>query len=97
MQNTVHSYDLVAANEHVVACDIANVPLEDASIDVGIFCLSLMGTNFVDYLREAHRVIVDGGRLKIAEVLIPLPNSCGWYYRQLTNSRTKHTYRIERF
>ena len=29
----------------VVACDMANVPLESCSVDVAVFCLALMGTN----------------------------------------------------
>eukprot|EP01083_Nonionella_stella_P052640 139604_1 len=67
-RHTVHSFDLVAANERVTACDMAKVPLEAATLDVAIFCLSLMGTNFVDYLNEAHRVLKKGGRLKVVEV-----------------------------
>ncbi len=43
--NTVHSFDLVAANERVQACDMADVPLADRSVDVAVFCLALMGTN----------------------------------------------------
>jgi len=64
----VRSFDLVAACPLVTACDMANVPLENESADVGIFCLSLMGTNLADFIREAHRVLKRDGVLKIAEV-----------------------------
>lgn len=64
----VHSFDLVACNEFVTACDMANVPLEAKSVDVCVFCLALMGTNLTDFLREAHRVLKDDGLVKIAEV-----------------------------
>jgi ribosomal RNA-processing protein 8 len=64
----VHSFDLVANNELVTACDMAHVPLGNASVDVAVFCLSLMGTNLADFIREAHRVLRDDGILKIAEV-----------------------------
>ena len=47
---TVHSFDHVAMNDTVTACDIADVPIEDGELDVAVFCLSLMGTNFTDYL-----------------------------------------------
>lgn len=57
MTQQVHSFDLVAANEKVVACDMAHVPLKNASVDVAVFCLSLMGTNLKDYLAEANRVL----------------------------------------
>ncbi len=64
----VHSFDLVAPNELVTACDMADVPLENKSVDVCVFCLSLMGTNLADFIREAHRVLKDDGLVKIAEV-----------------------------
>ncbi|XP_041360343.1 ribosomal RNA-processing protein 8-like [Gigantopelta aegis] len=66
--NVVYSFDLVALNEYVTACDMAKVPLSPGSADVAVFCLSLMGTNLTDYLCEASRVLKQGGLLKIAEV-----------------------------
>ncbi|ELU01616.1 hypothetical protein CAPTEDRAFT_5896 [Capitella teleta] len=68
VKNPVQSFDLVALNDHVTACDIADVPLLDESVDVGVFCLSLMGTNCSEYLAEANRVLVNGGKLLVAEV-----------------------------
>jgi hypothetical protein len=53
----VHSFDLVAANALITACDIAKTPLQACSLDIAIFCLSLMGTNFLSFLREAHRTL----------------------------------------
>jgi ubiquinone/menaquinone biosynthesis C-methylase UbiE len=64
---TVHSFDHVAANDAVNACDIADVPLDDSELDVTVFCLSLMGSNFTDYLKEAHRTLKLDGRLHIYE------------------------------
>lgn len=64
----VHSFDLVASSDLVTACDMSDVPLEKGSVDVGIFCLSLMGTNLADFIREAWRVLKDDGSLHIAEV-----------------------------
>eukprot|EP00743_Colponemidia_sp_Colp-15_P005124 GILK01005514.1.p1 GENE.GILK01005514.1~~GILK01005514.1.p1 ORF type:complete len:295 (+),score=58.24 GILK01005514.1:37-921(+) len=66
--NKVYSFDLVAANSRVTACDIAHVPLKAEALDVAIFSLSLMGTNYVDFLLEAHRCMKLKGFLKIAEV-----------------------------
>ena len=56
-KHNVLSFDLVAKNERVTACDIAHLPLEDGSVDVAIFCLSLMGTDFLKFLKEAYRVL----------------------------------------
>ncbi|WP_437713235.1 zinc-ribbon domain-containing protein [Sorangium sp. So ce448] len=66
-KHDVRSFDHVAVNPSVVACDIAAVPLGDGELDVAIFCLSLMGANFTDYLREAHRCLRLDGRLHIWE------------------------------
>lgn len=61
----VFSFDLVSPNPLVTACDMAHVPLKDGSVHLAIFCLSLMGTNLADFLREAHRVLVTGGLIKV--------------------------------
>lgn len=66
--NKVHSFDLVALSDEVTVCDMANTPLKDASVDVCVFCLSLMGTNLESFIIEANRVLKMSGVLKIAEV-----------------------------
>jgi ubiquinone/menaquinone biosynthesis C-methylase UbiE len=57
----------VAVNDDVVACDLAHVPLDDETLDVAIFSLSLMGPNFTDYLREAYRTLKLDGQLHVLE------------------------------
>ncbi len=66
-QTIIHSFDLVAVNDKVTVCNMAHTPLKDGDVDVAIFCLSLMGTNFYDYIKEANRVLKTGGHLIIAE------------------------------
>ena len=66
--HTVHSFDLVACNSYVTACNMAHVPLPSASVDVCVFCLSLMGTNITDFIKEGKRVLKQDGRLKICDV-----------------------------
>jgi len=68
-QKTIHSFDLISNNKYVTACDISKVPLKKNSVDMVIFCLSLMGINFIQFLNEAHRILKPGGELKIAEVV----------------------------
>ena len=41
----IYSFDLIALNENVTVCDFTRTPLENESIDIIVFCLSLMGTN----------------------------------------------------
>ncbi|KAG9348499.1 hypothetical protein JZ751_002235 [Albula glossodonta] len=68
VKNKVHSFDLAPICDLVTVCDMADVPLHDSTVDIVVFCLSLMGTNIGDFLIEANRVLVMGGLLKIAEV-----------------------------
>jgi superfamily II DNA or RNA helicase len=67
LSNKVYSFDHVAINENVTACDMTQTPLEDATLDIAVFSLSLMGLNYSEYLKEAHRTLKFGGMLKIAE------------------------------
>lgn len=73
-RHIVHSFDHVAINEQVVACDMAQVPLENESLDVALFSLSLMGSNLIDYLQEAHRCLRLDGHLHVYEATSRLRN-----------------------
>lgn len=68
VKNKVHSFDLVACNDRVTIADIAHVPLPNESLDVVVLCLSLMGTNFADFISEANRTLKMKGILLIAEI-----------------------------
>lgn len=65
--NKVHGFDYVACEEGVVACDISNVPLKDNSVDVVVFSLSLMGSNYIDYVKEGYRILKPFGFMFICE------------------------------
>ncbi|KAJ6172172.1 hypothetical protein N7470_001239 [Penicillium chermesinum] len=56
------SYDLQAPDPLITKADISNLPVEDGSVDVAIFCLSLMGTNWVSFVEEAWRVLRGDGK-----------------------------------
>ncbi|KXJ92288.1 methyltransferase-domain-containing protein [Microdochium bolleyi] len=62
------SYDLQSPSPHVTRADIANLPLADGSVNVAIFCLALMGTNWLDFVEEAYRVLHWKGELWVAEI-----------------------------
>jgi Hypothetical methyltransferase len=51
----LRSFDLVKVNEFVEVSDMAKIPLSTQSVDIAVFCLSLMGTNFLAFIREACR------------------------------------------
>ncbi|XP_015274469.1 PREDICTED: ribosomal RNA-processing protein 8, partial [Gekko japonicus] len=57
IRNKVHCFDVVALDPRVTVCDMSQVPLEAASVDVVVFCLALMGTNLCEILEEANRVL----------------------------------------
>lgn len=65
----IHSFDLIKLNDFITQCDIKNVPLGDSSVNIAVFCLSLMGVNFIDFIREAKRILVSGGILIVAEII----------------------------
>jgi hypothetical protein len=66
-RHVVHSFDHVAINEDVVSCDMAHVPLDSSVLDVALFCLSMMGSNVTDYVRESYRTLKLDGWLHIYE------------------------------
>jgi ribosomal RNA-processing protein 8 len=78
---TIHSYDLHAPNQHVTVADIARLPLRDGEADLAVFCLSLMGTNWIDFVEEAWRILRgDGkGEVWVAEVKSRFGRSDGGY------------------
>ncbi|KAK5938871.1 25S rRNA (adenine645-N1)-methyltransferase [Knufia obscura] len=66
----LHNFDLHAPNSLVTKADISALPLRDGEVDIAIFCLSLMGTNWLTFVEEAWRVLRgDGkGEIWVAEV-----------------------------
>ena len=65
---SVKSFDLAAPNDHVSVADIRSLPLQDGSVDVAIFCLALMGTNWIEFVEEAYRILRWKGECWVAEV-----------------------------
>ncbi|KAH7121270.1 ribosomal RNA-processing protein 8 [Dendryphion nanum] len=69
---TLHSFDLSKptgpTGPLVTIADISALPLQDSSVDVAIFCLALMGTNWLDFIDEAWRILRWKGELWISEI-----------------------------
>jgi ribosomal RNA-processing protein 8 len=69
---TIQSFDLSQpsgpSKSLVTVADISSLPLAPNSTDVAIFCLALMGTNWLDFIDEAYRVLRWKGELWIAEI-----------------------------
>ncbi|GAA5820559.1 hypothetical protein JCM11251_003048 [Rhodosporidiobolus azoricus] len=75
----VASFDLVSQNSFVVEAECSSVPLPGGVnggevVDAVVCCLSLMGTDWLEIVREARRVMRVGGVLKIAEVTSRFPS-----------------------
>lgn len=68
LQLKIHSFDLYSPHPLVTKADIADLPLKDGSVDIAIFCLALMGTNWIDFIEEAFRILRWKGELWIAEI-----------------------------
>ena len=64
----VLNFDLRASSELVQVADIADLPLVDGAVDVAVFCLALMGTNWTDFVDEAWRVLRWRGELWVSEI-----------------------------
>ncbi|KAF2877340.1 methyltransferase-domain-containing protein [Massariosphaeria phaeospora] len=69
---TLHSFDLSKPTGPsaplVTVADISALPVPHNSVDVAIFCLALMGTNWLDFIDEAYRVLRWRGELWISEI-----------------------------
>ena len=53
-RHTIHSFDHLAIDDSVIDGDMAHTPLDNESLHVAVFSLSLMGANLTDYIREAR-------------------------------------------
>ena len=67
INNKVLSFDYVGIDDSVTECDISNLPLKDNEVDVSVFSLSLMGSNYNDYLKEGCRILKPYGNMFIVE------------------------------
>lgn len=68
LQLKVLSYDLHSPSSLVTKADISKIPTADGSVDVAIFCLALMGTNWISFIEEAYRILHWKGELWVAEI-----------------------------
>jgi hypothetical protein len=67
-ENKMYSFDHHnILNEKIIPCDMKSVPIKDEKLDIAVFSLSLMATNWRDYIKEAKRCLVKYGLLFIAE------------------------------
>jgi ribosomal RNA-processing protein 8 len=69
---TFYSFDLSKpsgpSHDLVTIADISTLPLSEGSVDVAIFCLALMGTNWLDFIDEAYRILRWKGELWVSEI-----------------------------
>jgi hypothetical protein len=102
--NKVYSFDHVAIDDSVIACDMKNTGLGNETIDVAVFSLALWGANYKDYIVEAHRIMRRRGVIYIAEPsksyetteeqqkLIDVLNDCGFQVVGTIENRGKFIY-----
>jgi len=63
----VYSFDHIAIDDKVTPCNMISVPLNDGDLDIAVFSLSLMHTNWAECIVEAKRCLATNGYLLIAE------------------------------
>jgi len=59
--------------DFITIADIRKLPLINKSTDIAIFCLALMGTNYLEFLLEASRCLRTSGYLIVCEVVSRMP------------------------
>lgn len=64
----VLSFDIVSTHKDVTEANMQHLPIEDNSIDVAVYSLSLMAKNLGHIILEAKRIIKTSGSLLIVEV-----------------------------
>jgi len=65
--NKVISIDHYSENPDVIQCDMKHTHIRDNETDITVFCLSLWGTNYLDYIKEAYRITAKRGFMYIVE------------------------------
>ena len=67
--NEVISVDHYSENPNFIKADIADLSayIKDGEIDITVFCLSLWGTNYLDYIKEAYRITAKRGFMYIVQ------------------------------
>ena len=62
----VLSFDVIGVNEKIIECNIADqIPLGKNSVDIGVFCLSLMGKDWPQMIHSSRRVLKPTGQILI--------------------------------
>jgi len=93
-KHRVQSFDLHADDKELVQeCNIKSTPLKDESIDIAVYNLSLMGTDWKDFLKEAKRVLEYGGRLFITDT----ESHLNGYLKPLRETLEELEFQIYRF
>ena len=67
IKNKVHAFDFHAIDKNVEQCDMKNVPLKSGKVDVVVFCLALMAPNYLEHLKEGHRILKYYGQMFICK------------------------------
>lgn len=65
----IYSVDHYSNDDSVIKCDMADLSeyIKDEELDCAVFCLSLWGVDYTDYINEAYRMLRGGGIVYIAE------------------------------
>lgn len=65
---------MISLKDFIKVADIKNLPIATNSIEIAIFCLALMGVNYLEFLIESNRCLKTNGFLIISEVASRIPD-----------------------
>lgn len=67
-KSNVLSFDIVSTHKDVIEANMAQLPVEDQSVDIAVYSLSLMAKDLGNLILEAKRILKIGGSLLMVEV-----------------------------
>lgn len=72
-------FDLFKLHPATIVCNMKKIPLKDNSLDVAVFCLSLMAKDVSDFIKEANRLLRKGSVCNEKVIALKVKNNKYFY------------------
>ena len=67
-KNKYYNFDFISSDSSIIECNIKKTKLQEKSIDISVFCFSLMGKDYYKFLLEAKKITRTNVVIFIAEL-----------------------------